>query len=175
MNTILLLYFSKGEKTMKQQAARNHDIYVLYVCQHLTLQEIADMYSLSRGRVHQIVNIEIEKRRKQSYDDRMSLFDRMRYFEAKKDIFRDHTKALNSSLNCLARDYFGNLRFAETDISFREVQDFLNWFLGLDHEKLIDIRGIGVRKVWILSEIQRDILNNNAIYNKLIYNCDQIR
>lgn len=158
---------------MKQQAARNHDIYVLHVCQHLTLQEIADMYSLSRSRVHQIVNFEINKKRMRSYDDRMSLFDRMRYFEAEKDIFRDHTKALNSSLNCLAMDW--NLRFTEMDISFREVQDFLDWFLGLDYDKLIGIRGIGVRKVWILSEIQRDILNNNTIYNKLIYNCDQIR
>ena len=143
---------------MPKNQLRDEKIYDLYRTEKMTLQAIADLYHLTRGRIHQIVSKEKKKHETSltGISSFLKLCDRL-------DImYHDIIAGYLSREDASCRGILYKTRFFAFDNQNRtfDPHKWITWLKQATNEDFFKVKGIGPKKGTLLIIIKRDILSH---------------
>lgn len=135
---------------------RDREIFLLHQTGDLTIRELAKQYSLTPGRIHQILVKEKKEHDKifAPVTDFPSLCDRM-------DALYENTLAEYVSRKNAS--FAGIINSIQRYINPRQVctpRTLIKWLKQATNEDILSVRGIGTRKGIALMVIREDLLKN---------------
>ena len=138
---------------MPKNQLRDEEIYRRYRIEKMTLQAIADLYHLTRGRIHQIVSKEKKKHETSSTD--IAAFPKL--CDRLDVMYREIIVGYLSRPEASCRGILYATRFCGLQNGMHNPQQWIKWLKKATIEEIFKIKGIGPKKGRILYIMQRDI------------------
>ena len=140
---------------MLKNQFRDEEIYRLYRIKKMTLQAIADLYHLTRGRIHQIVSKEKKKHETSSTD--IATFPKL--CDRLDVMYHDIIAGYLSRPDASCRGILYKTRFFAVNRQNGTFDPYkwIEWLKQATNEEFFKVKSIGPRKGMLLIIMKRDI------------------